>query len=173
MINDTLTMSCSQPALRLVTDSTDSLPRGDRLTSKRHSLKMLPFGSGPLGPRAVNQSTQHSGVILQRKDIFYSGSLMKIPTELISSQAQLDTLTNDDVPDASTTSAWAEFMKVFKTMMDLSLLKDPIFLFFAFSNFFTSIGYNVPYIYLVVSPISTSYNLFNAIYTLSNNNKVV
>ena len=35
-------------------------------------------------------------------------------------------------------------------MMDLSLLKDPIFMTFAISNFLTSIGFNVPYVYTVV-----------------------
>ena len=35
-------------------------------------------------------------------------------------------------------------------MMDLSLLKDPIFMTFAITNFLTSIGFNVPYVYTVV-----------------------
>jgi hypothetical protein len=122
------------------------------MSSKRHSLKTLPFGSGLLAPRSTTQSPcPHSGVILQRKDIFYSGSLMKIPTsDAQASQVKLDSLygpieTSKDEGDTS------EFKQVFKTMMDLSILRDPVFLFFAFSNFFTSIGYNVPYIYLVVS----------------------
>ena len=33
-------------------------------------------------------------------------------------------------------------------MMDLTLLKDPVFLIFAISNLFTSIGFNVPFIYM-------------------------
>ena len=36
-------------------------------------------------------------------------------------------------------------------MMGLTLLKDPVFLTFAISNFLTSIGFNVPYIYIAVS----------------------
>ena len=35
-------------------------------------------------------------------------------------------------------------------MMGLTLLKDPVFLTFAVSNFLTSIGFNVPYIYIAV-----------------------
>ena len=35
-------------------------------------------------------------------------------------------------------------------MMGLTLLKDPVFLTFAISNFLTSIGFNVPYIYIAV-----------------------
>lgn len=38
-----------------------------------------------------------------------------------------------------------------RSMLDTSLLKDPIFLLFAFSNFCTSIGFNVPYVYIVAS----------------------
>lgn len=34
--------------------------------------------------------------------------------------------------------------------MNFSLLKDPIFVIFALSNFFTSVGFNVPYVYLVL-----------------------
>ena len=34
-------------------------------------------------------------------------------------------------------------------MLDLSLLKDPVFLLFTFSNFCTSIGFNVPFVYTV------------------------
>lgn len=36
-------------------------------------------------------------------------------------------------------------------MLDFSLFKDPIFLIFALSNFCTSIGFNVPYVYILVS----------------------
>ncbi len=41
--------------------------------------------------------------------------------------------------------------KTFSQMTDLSLLKDGIFIMFAVSNFLTSIGFNVPYVYTVVS----------------------
>ena len=47
--------------------------------------------------------------------------------------------------------ASGEASKAFKEMMDLSLLKDVIFIIFAVSNFLTSIGFNVPYVYVVVS----------------------
>ena len=44
-----------------------------------------------------------------------------------------------------------ESATAFKQMMDFSLLKDWVFIMFAVSNFLTSIGFNVPYIYTVVS----------------------
>lgn len=36
-------------------------------------------------------------------------------------------------------------------MLNLSLLKDPIFILFLLSNFFTSIGFYIPYTFIVVS----------------------
>ena len=39
--------------------------------------------------------------------------------------------------------------RVFRQMVDFSLFKDPIFLMYAVSNFLTSIGFNVPYVYTV------------------------
>lgn len=38
-------------------------------------------------------------------------------------------------------------------MLHLDLLRDPIFIIFSISNFFTSLGFNVPYVFLVVSII--------------------
>ena len=46
--------------------------------------------------------------------------------------------------------AGLEASKAFKEMMDFSLLKDGIFIMFAVSNFLTSIGFNVPYVYTSV-----------------------
>lgn len=37
------------------------------------------------------------------------------------------------------------------SMLDFSLFKDPIFIMFLISNFLTSLGFNVPYVYVVVS----------------------
>lgn len=34
-------------------------------------------------------------------------------------------------------------------MIDISLFKDPVFIFFAISNFLTSLGFNAPFIYIV------------------------
>ena len=38
---------------------------------------------------------------------------------------------------------------VFNQMVDFSLFKDPVFLMYVVSNFLTSIGFNVPYVYTV------------------------
>ena len=51
--------------------------------------------------------------------------------------------------------AGREASNAFKEMMDFSLLKDVIFIMFAISNFLTSIGFNVPYVYTAVSSLRT------------------
>ncbi|XP_078050443.1 monocarboxylate transporter 5-like isoform X2 [Augochlora pura] len=37
----------------------------------------------------------------------------------------------------------------FHEILDMSILKDPVFVLFTFSNFCTSIGFNVPYVYVL------------------------
>ncbi|CAL8118738.1 unnamed protein product [Orchesella dallaii] len=155
--NETLTMSCSQPALRGVIGSIDSLHRFDP-SRKRHSLRMTSFGK--VFDQNQNSADATPGLIVQRKDIFYSGSLVKIPdaNNQNGSSRTLDhinmrPLDGDDARSQKKCCGClpcpAEIKEAFNSMTDFTILKDPIFLFFAFSNFFTSIGYNVPYIYLV------------------------
>ena len=45
----------------------------------------------------------------------------------------------------------SEASKGLNQMLDLGLFKDRIFILFVISNFLTSIGFNVPYVYTVVS----------------------
>ena len=44
-----------------------------------------------------------------------------------------------------------EASKGLHQMINVGLFRDPIFVMFVISNFFTSIGFNVPYVYTVVS----------------------
>lgn len=44
-----------------------------------------------------------------------------------------------------------ETLGIFQKMLDVNLLKDPIFILFIVSNFCTSIGFNIPYVYLIVN----------------------
>lgn len=41
-----------------------------------------------------------------------------------------------------------EFREAFREMLSFALLKNPVFLMFAISNFLTSIGFNMPFIFL-------------------------
>ncbi|CAG2107617.1 unnamed protein product, partial [Medioppia subpectinata] len=88
--------------------------------------------------------------ILYRKDIFYSGSLLNIPHYR----------SNPDLIQTSKKSAQnecflfrcfhcsREMIDTFNEMLDFTILKNPIFLLFAVSNFLTSIGFFVPHIYI-------------------------
>ncbi|XP_033759355.1 LOW QUALITY PROTEIN: monocarboxylate transporter 7-like [Pecten maximus] len=93
---------------------------------------------------------------LARKDIFYSGSLINIPqyksnpdlyvTSVLSIPEQV--ANEDDWFIFRCLNLSPEIRDAVRQMLDFSLLKDPIFLMFVVSNFFTSIGFNMPYIYL-------------------------
>ncbi|GLH15381.1 Monocarboxylate transporter 5 [Gryllus bimaculatus] len=48
-------------------------------------------------------------------------------------------------------------------MMDFTLLKDPIFILFTVSNFLTSIGYNVPYLYVAAGWLLAAIGFANTI----------
>ncbi|OWF56683.1 monocarboxylate transporter 7-like [Mizuhopecten yessoensis] len=100
-------------------------------------------------------STSHLSP-LARKDIFYSGSLINIPqyksnpdlyvTSVLSIPEQVSN--EDDWFIFRCLNLSPEVRDAVRQMLDFSLLKDPIFLLFVVSNFFTSIGFNMPYIYL-------------------------
>jgi len=52
-------------------------------------------------------------------------------------------------------------------MLDFSLLKDPIFIMYSVSNFLTSIGFNVPYVYIVDRANLWGFDPEDAAYLLS------
>ncbi|KAL5004781.1 hypothetical protein ScPMuIL_018237 [Solemya velum] len=93
---------------------------------------------------------------MYRKDIFYSASLLNIP--MYKSHPELYVTSITSIPDQiGDSQEWRifrifqispEFRDVLREMLDFSLLKDGAFLMFAISNFCTSIGFNMPFIYL-------------------------
>lgn len=93
---------------------------------------------------------------MYRKDIFYSGSLINIPQYRSNPNLYVTSITS--LPDVIPADQdWClfrclglspEMRDAFRQMMDFSLLKDVIFLLFTISNICTSIGFNMPYIYL-------------------------
>ncbi|XP_053970364.1 monocarboxylate transporter 12 [Hylaeus volcanicus] len=54
-----------------------------------------------------------------------------------------------------------------KETMDLSILKDPVFILFTFSNFCTSIGFYVPYVYVMPQAEEQGINKKDASYLLA------
>ena len=163
-------MSCSHPVLPVGIGSMDSLHKfqGSSSRGKRYSLKfgfgsdVLFEGGSPRHRTGSSAASTSAGLIINRKDIFYSGSVANIPAMNPSrsrkSLTERMTRTPDESSDNLHTKKFCgcvpcspQLYNALKTMMDFSIFKNPVFLFFAISNFFTSIGYNVPYIYLAVS----------------------
>ncbi|XP_017480252.1 PREDICTED: monocarboxylate transporter 12-B-like isoform X2 [Rhagoletis zephyria] len=102
---------------------------------------------------------------MYRPDILYQGSLLNIP-EYTASRTDISgmgiTKRYGSVRHAARGSQSQEVIRccgcmtcskethdTFVEMMNFSLIKDVVFIVFALSNFFTSIGFNVPYIYIV------------------------
>ena len=61
----------------------------------------------------------------------------------------------------------AEKASIFLKMMDFSLFKDPIFMMYAASNFLTSIGFNVPYVFTVDRAVAWDISGEDAAFLLS------
>ena len=92
---------------------------------------------------------------MSRKDIFYGASLDNIP--MYKSNPDMYAQSVCSIPselqgeyegEKTCCECSPEMKEALHQMTDFSLLRDPIFLLFAVSNFFTSIGFCVPYLYL-------------------------
>lgn len=100
---------------------------------------------------------------MYRKDALYTGSLHNISSRH-ASHASLATYekgvygslqgngkaigSDEPVVCCGCIRCSQETSDTFREMMNFSILKDPIFIVFTISNFLTSIGFNVPYVYL-------------------------
>lgn len=106
---------------------------------------------------------------MSRKDIFYSGSILNLPE--YQSQKSLATYrqsvlsiprysrsavniggSTEDVEEGeqcSCTSLPVSVRTVLGSMLDITLLKDPVFLLIGMSNFFGMAGLYVPFVYLI------------------------
>ncbi|KAJ9590108.1 hypothetical protein L9F63_016769, partial [Diploptera punctata] len=114
-------------------------------------------------PTFGSQALRKSSGIMYRRDIFYRGSLHNIPNhrDFTSGMQRLMEMNGtksrheiNKYDDGRTMACGCvpcskETMDTLTEMLDFSLLKDPIFILFTVSNFCTSIGFNIPYVYLV------------------------
>jgi len=122
--------------------------------------------------------TQVNLEVMGRKDIFYSGSLLNLPEyrkdpeKYRRSMLDCKETSLARIPEADPSCSCcglevnSEKAVILLKMMDFSLFKDPIFMMFATSNFLTSIGFNVPYVFTVdraeawgISPSSAAFLL--------------
>jgi len=96
---------------------------------------------------------------LSRQDIFYPGSVKNLPEfkaqpdvpHYIASTLSIHTLVGEGGAGGGpmvATGVKETIKATLRSMLDVSLLKDPQFLILAFSGFFTLTGFFVPFIYL-------------------------
>lgn len=128
----------------IIADSNGSLAKS--MCSVQLYINGQPMDDTETKPR----SHSFSPGLLYRKDIFYSGSLMNISNYSVESDYQKKSKTKTDCFLLRWLDCSDEIIENFFEMIDLSLMRNFIFLIFLISNFMTSIGYHIPYIYLKV-----------------------
>lgn len=103
--------------------------------------------------------SHHGSGLLYRKDIFYRGSLLNIPSyrqDPGSYRASMVRLPDEETPSEAENAKVCgcipcsrEARDAVTSLMDWTLLTDEIFILFAVSNFCTSLGFNAPYVFIV------------------------
>lgn len=116
------------------------------------------------GSTADTRSSHGGSGVMYRKDVLYSGSMLNIPEYRADPKGFSGSVMR--IPDDAGSGTTDENEKVkvcglipcnkksydaYMEMMDFGLLKDPVFILFTVSNFCTSIGFNVPYVYIKAS----------------------
>ncbi|KAH9639842.1 hypothetical protein HF086_015693, partial [Spodoptera exigua] len=111
--------------------------------------------------------SRHGSGIMQRPDVLYQGSMTSLARFRSTSPERTFTTVTKEEPEVK--CGWlpcsTEFKAALGEMLDVSLLVDPIFILFAISNFLTSIGFYIPYVYTV--PMSESLGVENPPYLIS------
>ncbi|KAK0091706.1 hypothetical protein PV326_002801 [Microctonus aethiopoides] len=124
---------------------------------------------------------------LSRKDIFYSGSVVNLPE--YQSQKSLTTyrqsvlslsksVRGGDARDGDIEKAPQQslcpclelpesFKEALSTMMDMSLLKNPVFLLIGISNIFGMAGLYVPFVYLIDAAVQDKIEKTSASFLIS------
>ncbi|XP_070172884.1 monocarboxylate transporter 5-like [Littorina saxatilis] len=144
---------CSQD-IASIAKSDGALHRINRMSPEARKVRSL--------SRQHSQSPGAALTVIQRpvgrKDVFYTASLQNIP--MFNSHHDMYITSITSLPDATEEeeeedykccgifTVPSDFRQAFREMMDFSLLRNPVFLMFAISNFFTSIGFNMPFIFL-------------------------
>ncbi|CAG4998066.1 unnamed protein product [Parnassius apollo] len=116
--------------------------------------------------RHQSHSRRGSG-IMQRPDVLYQGSMTSLAKFRGTSpeRVHLREQSEDRVQKCGWLPCSDDSKAVLSEMLDLSLLVDPIFILFSLSNFLTSIGFYIPYVYTV--PMSEKLGVQNPAYLIS------
>lgn len=110
-------------------------------------------------PQLKGSKENFGSGMMYRQDILYQGSLLNIPE--YRSKNDLSVNRYGSVKHSIHAESTKEVEKIcgcmtcsketrdtFAEMMNFSLFKDWVFIIFTFSNFCTSIGFNMPYVYI-------------------------
>ncbi|PRD24076.1 UNVERIFIED_CONTAM: slc16a12 [Trichonephila clavipes] len=137
-------------SLMLPTDFLRRKVEGTPLSSFVCSSASLAQTHKELSQLEYSCSQSHHGGLMYRKDIFYSGSLVSLAKYRSHPNISYSTVWDNHEAQSKKNRFKCcpkEMRDALEEMTNFSLLKNPIFLMFAVSNFLTSIGFNVPYIY--------------------------
>ncbi|KAJ4436472.1 hypothetical protein ANN_16503 [Periplaneta americana] len=159
-----LTVACPKPSHK---------PHGAGSDVARLALSqpvLLTAAESRFKPTFGSQSLRKSSGIMYRRDIFYRGSVHNIPYHrsnpgLLHGEESKELIemngvkprqeqSEEEEESGSTTMCGCvpcskETKDTLTEMLDFSLLQDPVFILFTVSNFCTSVGFNIPYVYLV------------------------
>lgn len=120
--------------------------------------------------------------IMYKPDIFYRGSVHSLHR---SRASKIDAVSSTDSQYGSLKKVSDEKLEpenyimcgcipcsketrdTLSEMMDFGLLRDPVFIIFTMSNFLTSIGFNIPYVYIAAQAEVLQMNKEQASYLLS------
>ncbi|XP_072936960.1 monocarboxylate transporter 12 [Epargyreus clarus] len=113
----------------------------------------------------LQSHSRHGSGIMQRPDVLYQGSMTSLARYRASSPERTFPVKEERVPNCPWLLCSDESKAALSEMLNLSLLLDPIFILFSVSNFLTSVGFYIPYLYTV--PLCESLGIENPPYLLS------
>ncbi|XP_018800431.1 PREDICTED: uncharacterized protein LOC108976005 isoform X2 [Bactrocera latifrons] len=164
MLSLDLTMLLAQNN-QVVSNGANGKSAGPTIAQSTSSTDMVRHRSQPHLDQLTPPHENWGSGTMYRPDILYQGSILNIPEYTASRQDLSNTgmmkrygsvrhsvrgSQNDvRIKCCGCINCSQETHDTFVEMMNFSLLKDAVFMVFALSNFFTSIGFNVPYIYIV------------------------
>uniref|UniRef100_A0A0K8V1X2 Monocarboxylate transporter 5 n=2 Tax=Bactrocera latifrons TaxID=174628 RepID=A0A0K8V1X2_BACLA len=150
---------------QVVSNGANGKSAGPTIAQSTSSTDMVRHRSQPHLDQLTPPHENWGSGTMYRPDILYQGSILNIPEYTASRQDLSNTgmmkrygsvrhsvrgSQNDvRIKCCGCINCSQETHDTFVEMMNFSLLKDAVFMVFALSNFFTSIGFNVPYIYIV------------------------
>ncbi|XP_012286973.1 monocarboxylate transporter 12 [Orussus abietinus] len=151
-------------------------------TDERNNLRTLSqpmLATKPIGHHGEFMTGSFGSGIMNRRDVFFQRSLDNVrkrsgslghSEENINVRSSLRSLPNGTTHKQENFECLPyaeETIDILHEMLELSLLKDPVFILFSLSNFCTSIGFNIPYVYLVAQAKEQGMSKEDASYLLS------